>query len=120
MATRILRLLEDYTPDPSAPSQEKFCKKNLLLEVGDRKDGWVLVKQLPFYDSVPCWVPEHLVTKAAPGFYRLRYSMQCGRRKIPGGHIVKVLDIKRKWSFITFPARAFSDSHIDAYFLTPR
>ena len=95
-ATRILRLLEDYTPEPSAPSQEKLFKKNLLLEVGDRKDGWVLVKQLRFYNSVPRWIPEKLVTKAAPGFYRVRHSMQCGRRKIPAGQIVKVLDTKRK------------------------
>ena len=102
-ATRILRLLEDYTPDPSAPSQEKFSKKDLLLEVGEPKNGWVMVKQLRLYNSVPGWVPEKLVTNAAPGFYRMRQNMEFGRTRVARGRIVKVLDNECKRSLFAVP-----------------
>ena len=102
---RILRLLEDYTPDPSAPSQEGFSSKNLLLEVGNRKDGWLMVKQLDCYDSVPGWVPERLVTKPTPGFYRLRKDMEfeLGELKVASGHMVKASDPRGKWSLFRPP-----------------
>ena len=104
MSKRILRLLEDYTPDPPATSQEKYCRKDLLLEVGNRKDGWVMVKQLDCYDSVPGWVPQRLVTKATPGFYRLRKDMELRFGiKVARGHMLKVSDGKCKWSLFRPP-----------------
>ena len=86
----IVRLSEDYVPDPSASPQEILYKQNLLLQLS-AKNEWVLVRVLFQFSSTPIWIPKRLVTKARPGFYRMRedYEWCSGARKSKGD-IIKV------------------------------
>lgn len=86
----IVRLSEDYIPEPSASSQGPLYKQNLLLQTS-AKNEWVLVRVLFESSSTPIWIPKRLVTKAKPGFYRLRadYEWNSGASK-KKGDIIKV------------------------------
>ena len=67
----IVRLSEDYVADSSASPPVTLYKQNLLLQISAKGD-WVLVRVLFEASSTPIWIPKRLVTKARPGFYRLR------------------------------------------------
>ena len=87
----IVRLLEDYIPNPSASPQEPLYKRDLLLQLSTKND-WVLVRVLCELSSLPIWIPKRLVTIAKPGFYRLTgdYTWKSGASK-KKGDVIKVL-----------------------------
>ena len=93
---RVVRLTEDYIPDtaPTATTTPTMYKKDLLLQVSPAKDGWVIVKPLESTTSDPSWVPERIVKRALPGFYRARSTIvhRNGVATISAGEIVRVVD----------------------------
>lgn len=93
---RPLRAVPRDTAEKEPPTRSVYCQ-----------DGWILVKQLPFSDSIPGWIPERLVTKPKPGFYRLKKILQWeGTTFTVGvvareGQIVKAVANTSKWPQIT-------------------
>ena len=72
-----------------------------------------MVKQLPFSDTIPNWVPKKLVTKPKPGFYRMKKSLHWESTTftigavVQEGQIVKAIANTSKWSRAT-PSLRFS------------
>lgn len=100
----ILRVVEDYYPDPN-DTEPKLKKRNLVLKLAPPKNGWVLVKGIIDSGDLPTWIPERIVTKAQPGFYRTLAKLSTRSERVPDsmkkhvheGEIVEVTSMGR-WS----------------------
>ena len=97
---RIIRLLEDYIPEASKPPHPNHIpryKRDLLIEVDDSKDGWLLLKRMEAADPIASWVPSNLATEAQPGLYRLRLSVTTPTTPataVAQGELVRIIDTK--------------------------